>query len=279
MLDILKDTLIDALKLVPFLLIAFLLIEVIEHKLSAKNKKLIGKSNKFGPIVGSTLGIIPQCGFSVVATNLYATRIITLGTLISIYLSTSDEMLPIMLSQNADFSVIAMILGIKFIIGIIAGFIINLVIKDKKENTNYEICDDEHCHCEDGIIKSSIIHTLKTLLFILISTFIINCLFTYLGEETLANLLLKNNIFGPFITSLIGLIPNCGASIVITELYLNNAISLGATISGLLTGSGIALLILFKTNKNLKLNLLILSLMYFIGAISGMIIELISFML
>lgn len=279
MIDIILDTLIDSLKLLPFLFIAFLIIELIEHKLNKQTKELVSKSGKVGPLIGSLLGLFPQCGFSVMATNLYVTRIITLGTLISIYLATSDEMLPIMLSQKIAFIEIVKLLGIKFICGIIWGFIIDLLLnkKSKKENINYEICDEDHCNChEEGVIKSTLIHTLKTLLFIMLVSFLLNILLHFIGEDNLSKLFLKNSIFGPFISSLIGLIPNCGSSIVITELYLNGAISLGSAMAGLLTGSGVALLVLFKENKDIKENITILSLLYGLGVISGIIIELIT---
>ena len=279
MIDIILDTLVDSLKLLPFLFVAFLIIELIEHKLNKQTKKLVSKSGKVGPLIGSLLGLFPQCGFSVMATNLYVTRIITLGTLISIYLATSDEMLPIMLSQKIAFIEIVKLLGIKFICGIIWGFIIDLLLnkKSKKENINYEICDEDHCNChEEGVIKSTLIHTLKTLLFIMLVSFLLNILLHFIGEDNLSKLFLKNSIFGPFISSLLGLIPNCGSSIVITELYLNGAISLGSAMAGLLTGSGVALLVLFKENKDIKENITILSLLYGLGVISGIIIELIT---
>lgn len=282
MIDIILDTLIDSLKLLPFLFIAFLIIELIEHKLNKQTKKIVSKSGKVGPLIGSLLGLFPQCGFSVMATNLYVTRIITLGTLISIYLATSDEMLPIMLSQKIAFIEIVKLLGIKFICGIIWGFIIDLLLnkKSKKENINYEICDEDHCNChEEGVIKSTLIHTLKTLLFIMLVSFLLNILLHFIGEDNLSKLFLKNSIFGPFISSLLGLIPNCGSSIVITELYLNGAISLGSAMAGLLTGSGVSLLVLFKENKDIKENVTILSLLYGLGVISGIIIELITMIL
>lgn len=282
MIDIILDTLIDSLKLLPFLFIAFLIIELIEHKLNKQTKKIVSKSGKVGPLIGSLLGLFPQCGFSVMATNLYVTRIITLGTLISIYLATSDEMLPIMLSQKIAFIEIVKLLGIKFICGIIWGFIIDLLLnkKSKKENINYEICDEDHCNChEEGVIKSTLIHTFKTLLFIMLVSFLLNILLHFIGEDNLSKLFLKNSIFGPFISSLLGLIPNCGSSIIITELYLNGAISLGSAMAGLLTGSGVALLVLFKENKDIKENITILSLLYGLGVISGIIMELITMVL
>ena len=275
MKDIIIDTLIDTLKLVPFLFIAFLLIELFEHKFSKKSIKVVESSGKYGPILGSFLGIIPQCGFSVMATNLYVTRLITLGTLISIYLSTSDEMLPILISEKAEFSLIIKILLIKLFIGMLAGFIIDKIFKFKKEKKNYDICEEEHCHCKESIIISSLKHTLNIVVFILLINFILNICFNYLGQDYLSKILLKDSFFGPFISGLIGLIPNCGASVMLTELYINNAINFGSLISGLLTGSGIAIMILFKTNKHFLENLKIVGILYLIGVLSGIIIELI----
>lgn len=275
MKDIIIDTLIDTLKLVPFLFIAFLLIELFEHKFSKKSIKVVESSGKYGPILGSILGIIPQCGFSVVATNLYVTRLITLGTLISIYLSTSDEMLPILISEKAEFSLIIKILLIKLFIGMLVGFIIDKIFKVKKEKKNYDICEEEHCHCKESIIISSLKHTLNIVVFILLINFILNICFNYLGQDYLSKILLKDSFFGPFISGLIGFIPNCGASVMLTELYINNAINFGSLISGLLTGSGIAIMILFKTNKHFLENLKVIGILYIVGVLSGIIIELI----
>lgn len=276
-------TLEEVLLLIPFLFIAFFIIELIEHKLTNKSKKIIEKSGKLGPLFGGLLGMIPQCGFSVVATNLYITRIVSLGTLISIYLSTSDEMLPILISQKADISVILGLLLIKFIIGMTIGFIIDFIIRKYKKKhkiktkENFDICHDEHCHCEkENLIIASLKHTLKTALFIFIVTFILHIMMEYLGEDFIKKLFLKDNLFSTFISSLVGLIPNCASSVVLTELYLSNVISFASVISGLLTGSGVALLVLFRSNKDLKENLFILSLIYLIGSVSGFIIGIIE---
>ena len=258
MLDVIKDTVIDSLKLLPFLFLTFLLMEYFEHKMKNKSKKIVEKAGKFGPIIGSFLGVIPQCGFSVAATNLYATRIITLGTLISIYLSTSDEMLPILLSENVEFSLIAEVLLIKIIVGIICGFIIDLVYRKKEKVEIQEFCHDKHCDCEHSILKSTLKHTFDIFMFILIISFVLNLAFSYLGEEVISSILMKNSIFGSFLTSLLGLIPNCFSSVLITQLYLKNTISFASMIGGLLTGSGVALLVLFRVNKDKKQNFRIL---------------------
>lgn len=295
MLEIIEDTIIDAIKLLPFLFITYLIMEYIEHKMGHKTKHAIKKSGKWGPIIGGILGAFPQCGFSVSATNLYAGRVITLGTLIAVYLSTSDEMLPIFISEAVSPIIILKILGIKLIIGIIAGTLIDVIahiirnkVLNKKQSTNNtveneeneigHICEEDHCHCnESGILKSAIHHTLSILMFIIIITFIINTAVHFVGEETIASWILNRPVIGPLIASLIGLIPNCAASVIITNMYLDKVISLGSMISGLLTGAGVGLAVLFKTNNKIKENIGILILLYVIGVISGIIIDLIGF--
>ena len=277
MVEVINETLLDTVKLLPFLFVAFFILEYLEHKITKKNIKVIKKSGKFGPILGSILGAFPQCGFSVLATNLYAARVITLGTLISIYLSTSDEMIPLMIAQNIEISVIIKILLIKIIIGFISGTIIDLIITKKEKIKLKEFCEEEHCHCEKGIIKSSIKHTINITIFILIASFILNTAIFYIGEDNLSNLFIKNDILGPMISSLIGLIPNCASSVIITELYLSNIINFGSMLAGLLTGSGVAIMILFRVNKDIKENLKIIFTIYSIGVISGIILNFIGF--
>lgn len=280
MKDIIIDTLIDALKILPFLFITFLLLELLEHKLNNKTKNAISKSGKVGPIIGSLLGVIPQCGFSVVATNLYITRVISLGTLFSIYLSTSDEMLPIMLSQNVNFKTILMVILIKIITGMLFGFVIDLVIrKNNKTKYDYHICEEEHCHCDHGIVKSSLKHTFNIIIFIIGVSFILNVVFLYCGNDLISKIFMKDTLFGPFLGSLVGLIPNCGASVILTEMFLKGAINLGTCMAGLLTGSGVALLVLFKSNKNIKENLCICLTLYLIGVLVGIFIEVIGILI
>ena len=275
MLEVIQDTLLDTIKLLPFLFVAFLIIEFIEHKLSNKQENIISKSGKLGPIVGALLGAVPQCGFSVLATNLYVTRIISLGSLISIYLSTSDELIPLMISHNAPITKILSIVSIKVVIGIISGFLIDLFIR-KTTKSDFVLCEDEDCDCDHSIITSSLIHTLKIAFFILIITFLINILFHYVDLSFLESALKNNKILTPFIASLIGLIPNCASSVMISELYLNNLISLGTTLSGLLTGSGVAIMVLVRKNKNISENIFIIGLIYIIGVIWGLLFNFIG---
>ena len=278
-LEILKETVIDSVKLIPFLFITYLIMEYIEHKTSEKVKEKIEKSGKFGPIIGGLVGIFPQCGFSVSATNLYATRVITLGTLIAAYLSTSDEMLPILLTEAVPLSTILTILGIKLVIGIIAGLLIDFVLHKIKNQNNKEhehigeFCEHEHCHCEEGIVKSAINHSVNIFLFIFVTTLIINCVIHLVGEDTISNVISSNFIFGPIIAGLIGLIPNCASSVILTELFIENIISMPILITGVLVNAGVGTLVLFKTNKKIKENIQIIGLLYVIGVISGLILE------
>lgn len=274
---IIEEVLLDTVKLVPFLFITYLFMEYLEHHASKKTTKMISNSGKLGPLWGSILGAFPQCGFSVASSNLYAFRMISLGTLISVYLSTSDEMLAVMISNQAEFSLILKILLVKVILGMIFGFLIDLIFRKKtlkKEEKNH-LCEEEHCHCEENIWLSSLKHTLYTAFFVLLISFILELVIHSIGEENLGNLLTNNKWFGPFVSSFIGLIPNCASSVVITELYLNKALSFGSMISGLLTGAGAGLIVLFKNNKNIKENFGIILLLYFIGVISGLILNLI----
>lgn len=284
-LEVLLDTGIDALKLLPFLFITYLIMEYIEHKTGDKTKNIIKKSGKWGPVFGAILGIFPQCGFSAAAANLYAGKVITLGTLIAIFLSTSDEMLPILISEAAPIDIILKILATKLVIGIIAGVVIDFVgqaFKKKKEKQENEeaveeighMCEHEHCHCEkEGILKSSIKHTLNIFIFIIIISLVMNIAIYFIGEEKISNLILNMPVVGPLIAGIVGLIPNCASSVILTQLYLQNVISVGSMIGGLLVGSGIGILILFRVNENIKENMKITGMLYLIGVVSGIIID------
>ena len=280
-LEVLQDTAIDTIKLLPFLFITYLIMEYIEHNTSNKVKDVIKKSGKFGPLLGAIVGVFPQCGFSVSATNLYAGRVITLGTLISVYLATSDEMLPILLTEAVPAGTIFTILGIKLVLGIVAGFIIDFVIRifrkekvEEQEEKIEEICEHEHCHCEEGIVTSAIKHTLNITIFIFFITLVLNGIIAYIGEDTIAHFISKNVILGPIVAGLIGLIPNCASSVILTELFISNVISMPVLISGVAVNAGVGLLVLFKTNKNVKENIKIVGILYLIGVLAGIILEL-----
>ena len=282
MLDVILDTLIDTVKLIPFLLITYIIMEFIEHKTSHKSKNAIKKSGNFGPLIGGILGIVPQCGFSAAAASLYSARIITLGTLIAVFLSTSDEMLPILISEAVDIKIILSILGIKLVIAIIVGFIIDLFFRKKFETSEDEpeikdLCEHEHCDCEHGIFKSALKHTINITLYILLISFVLNLIIHFIGEERLSSLLNSTPVIGPIIASLVGLIPNCASSVIITQLYLSGVLNFATMIAGLLVNTGVGLLVLFRTNEDLKENIKITVLLFAIGVIFGIIFDLIGF--
>lgn len=277
MLDVILDAVIDTVKLIPFLFLTYLAMEYLEHKTGSKAQRLVQRAGRFGPVIGGLLGVVPQCGFSAAASGLYTGRVITLGTLFAIYLSTSDEMLPILISEQAPIGLIGKILFAKAAIGIFAGMLIDFVLRKKgvEEHEHiHEICEHDHCHCEEGagVFRSALTHTLQISIFILVVTFGLNLILHFVGEDALANLVLNRRILGPALAGLIGLIPNCAGSVAITQLYLVGAMSIGSAMAGLLTGSGVGLLILFRMNPDKKENLKILALLYGIGVLAGILI-------
>lgn len=278
MLDIILDTLIDSIKLLSFLFVTYLILEYLEHKTGGKAQNVIKKSGKFGPAIGSLLGIVPQCGFSAAAANFYAGKVISLGTLIAIFLSTSDEMLPILISEAAPISLIGKVILIKLLIGMVCGFIIDLFSKfnNKEKNIEKEIehlCEHDHCDCEHGVVKSAIKHSLNIFVFIIIVSFILNLLIHFIGEDTISSIFNSNKILGPILASFVGLIPNCASSVILTQLNLSGVIPLSTMISGLLVNAGLGLLVLFRVNNNLKENIFITALLYIIGVLSGFILS------
>ena len=280
MLDVVLDTLVDGVKLLPFLFLTYLAMEYIEHKTTAKTKNTIKKSGKLGPLVGGILGAFPQCGFSTAGSNLYAGRVITLGTLISIYLSTSDEMLPVFLSEKVPMTTILSMIAVKAVIGMVAGFIIDFVIRIRKSSQEQDftskighMCDHDHCHCDKSIVKSALNHTLTIFALILVISFLLNTAVFFVGEDSIAGIILDRPVLGSILSGIVGLIPNCAAPVVITQLSVEGVISIGATMSGLLVGAGAGLIVLFKENRDIKENIKIVALLYAIGVACGIIID------
>ena len=286
MIEEILHVLIEGLKLLPFLFISYLIIELIEHKSSKKMEETLKKSGVLGPIIGSILGLVPQCGFSVTASNFYAGRVITLGTLIAVFLSTSDEAIPIFIAHPESIDKLLPILLIKFFVAFIIGILIDFIyrkkhtLKEDVEELNEHIHDMcSKCHCSEGnIFVSTLKHTFSVFLFIVIVLFVLHIGIHLIGEDTLSKILMKGNIFQPFIASLIGLIPNCASSVLLTELYLEGTVSFASIISGLLTGAGIGIAVLFRINKNQKENFKILGIVYGSGVFVGLVIEFIQFL-
>jgi len=274
-LEILEHTLLDNIKLIPFLFLTYLAMEALEHKAGDKTNQLVKKAGRFGPVAGALAGALPQCGFSTAASNLYAGRVITLGTLIAIYLSTSDEMLPILISEKVAVPTILTLLGIKVVIGMVAGLVIDAVLSGRKHEHEHihEMCEEENCHCEKGIWYSALVHTAHITLFIMLISFALNFVIHEVGEAVLGQLLLNKPVVGPLVAGVVGLIPNCASSVIITQLYLGGALGLGAMMAGLLVNAGVGVLVLFRVNKNRKENLGIVGLLYAIGVIAGVVLD------
>lgn len=278
MLDIILDTCIDSVKLLPFLFFTYLAMEALEHSTGKKLSKRIQNAGKVGPLWGGLLGVIPQCGFSAAASSLYAGRVITVGTLLAVFLSTSDEMLPIFISESVPAATIFKILAVKVIIAILSGFLVEFVyvklLKKKEEEMDiHVVCEEEHCSCEDGVLKSAFKHTIKIFVYIFLISFVLNLLIGAIGEEHLATLFSSVPVVGELAAALIGLIPNCASSVVITELYLGGIIQAGAMMSGLLVNAGVGMLILIRLNRNWKENAAIVATLYGLGVFWGIVIE------
>lgn len=278
-LDALLDSLIDSIKLLPFLFVTYLLMEYLESRMTQKTREVLHKSGKTGPVWGAVIGMIPQCGFSAAASNLYAGRMITMGTLLAIYLSTSDEMLPILISEAVSPILIMKILLLKVAIGMITGFIVDFVFervmkREEKEVDIHHFCEHEHCHCGHGILKPALRHSLQIFGFIFLVSAVLNLVIGYVGTEALTNFILNRPVVGELLTGVIGLIPNCAASVVITQLYLDGVIRFGTMMAGLLVGAGVGILVLFRVNGEKKENLRIVGILYLVGVIAGMIINL-----
>lgn len=277
-LHILEHAFLDSIKILPFIFLMYLIIEYFEHKNNTGLSHLLMRSKRFGPIYGAFLGSIPQCGFSVIAADLFSRKAVTAGTLIAIFVATSDEAVPIMLSHPQKAYLVTHIIGVKIVIAIICGVLIDLFYKHHHHNVCHKEEHHEHFHgncesCDDGILKSAILHSVKIFAFVFVATFIFTWLIETVGEETLASLLLKNSVIQPFISALIGLVPNCAASVILTEAFLAGTISFGSLIAGLSSGAGVGILLLFKKNNNTIQSLGIVGTLYIIGALSGVILQ------
>ncbi len=278
LIDILLDAVIDTLKTLPFLFGVYILIEYIEHKSSDKLVNGLRKLGPFGAIGGGILGAIPQCGFSVAAANLFSGRLISTGTLVAVFLSTSDEAIPMMMSDPTSVKSLWKFILIKTLIAIAAGIIVDAVMKlfklTSQEEPFKEIC--AHCDCEHhSILRAALSHTINITIFIFAVNLILGCAIEFAGEDNLKAFMMTDSALQPLVTALVGFIPNCAASIVITQLYIDGIISFGSAIAGLCTGAGVGLVVLFKTNKHIKQNLAIMGILYVTAILSGTIINLV----
>ncbi|MBE6664355.1 MAG: hypothetical protein E7602_07680 [Ruminococcaceae bacterium] len=276
-LEVFGEPVIDTLKILPLLFLAYLLMELLEKKASKKMENALGKLGKCGPLFGSLLGCVPQCGFSGASANLYTAGIITEGTLIAVFLSTSDEALVLLFSSLSSFDVIGKLVLVKIIIGILAGFLIDFINKKRRiQKVPVDMCRDCGCDEDEGIFKPALKHTIKVGFFVFIVNFVLFNIASVLGENFIHSILLSGSFFQPFITALVGLIPNCAVSAAITELYCDGALSFGSAVAGLCSGAGVGLAILFKANPIKKENFRIIAWLYAIAVVSGIVLNFLS---
>lgn len=273
MFDILLDTLIDSLKLLPFLFITYLIIEYIEHRSS---DKLISGLKKYGVAGGALLGSFPQCGFSVAAANLYTNRVISVGTLAAVFISTSDEAIPVILANSGSVGTILKLIAVKIVIAVLAGSIADSLFSNFFGYKTYNNDKSNHHHfheCHDGIVKSAFKHTAHIFVFMALTMLLTNMGIYLIGEENLSRILLTHSILQPAVAALIGFIPNCASSIIITQLYLSGSLSFGSAVAGLSTGAGAGLIVLFRVNKNASENFKIMLYIYIISIAAGSVIQ------
>lgn len=275
-MDIILDALLDSVKMLPFLFAAYWLIEYVEHRHSQGIENALAGGGQFGFIPGSVLGLLPQCGFSAMAANLYSSKVITLGTLLAVFLATSDEAVPLLIANPEHWKSLSMILIVKVCVALIAGFCIDFVFRGmipagvRGGYTGSSKTVDCHEHEEkDGILKAAVKHTLHIFVFILLFNLVLGAIVHAVGEETVASFLTASGPLQPLLAGLVGLVPNCAASVLITQLYAAGSLSFGGVVAGLCTGAGVGLAVLFRTNKSMKQNFFILGLLYVLGVSAG----------
>ena len=273
--DAVLDGFLDTVRLVPFLFLTYLVMEYIEHHTSDRTRAAIRRADRFGPLAGGLLGAFPQCGFSAAAASLYAGRVITGGTLIAVFLSTSDEMLPIFLSSRVDAGLILRVITIKIVYGVIAGFVVDFLFRSlnirKIGEGIHGICEAQHCDCDEGgIFVSALRHTLSIALFLFLISTALNLFLEMVGTENLENLVFNQPVIGEMLAGLIGLIPNCAASVAITTMYLDGAMSAGAMMSGLMVGAGVGIVVLFRSNRAKRQSAKIVGILYVAGVAGGL---------
>lgn len=302
---VLEHSVEDTLYLIPFLFVTYLAMEWLEHKAGDKAEEAVRRAGAAGPVVGALVGIVPQCGFSAAAATLWAGRVITLGTLFAVFLSTSDEMLPIFLAEQVAPMTILKIMGVKLIIGMVMGFVVDAAIRlarrDREKLRIHELCERDHCHCngdcetceqqpelahdfehdeehehhhEGGsILRSALKHTAQVTVFIFVITLVLDGALELVGEDALGAFLGSNPVLSVLGSALVGLIPNCAASVVIAQLYVEGALGAGAMMAGLLVSAGVGLLVLFRTNRGLRQNLIVLAGLWATGVFWGLVIS------
>jgi len=278
LLDLLLDTVLDGLRMLPFLFGAYLLIEFLEHRAGEKFVASLQKFGKAGAVAGAVLGCVPQCGFSVAAANLYANRLVTAGTLLAVFISTSDEAVPVLLSHPESAGKILPLILAKIVLAVVTGLAVDFSGILKAPEKDLEAVREEHCHCHTdgggGILVSAVLHTLQVFGFLLAVIFSLNLLISLIGEDRLGSVLMSGSLLQPILAAVIGLIPNCAASVVIAELYAEGALSFGSAMAGLASGAGLGLLVLFRTDRDRKECLHITVLLFAVSALTGLLLQL-----
>ena len=283
-MDSLIDTIKDTVTLIPFLFITYLVMEWLEDKTEDQSVAMLSRINKFSHLLGAGIGLIPQCGFSAGAASLYSGGVITAGTLIAVFLSTSDEMIPIFVSSSVAPASIGRILAAKFVIALISGIVVDTASHVIRYGFHvdkhiHDLCERDHCGCEEeegSIVRSAFVHTLKITGFIFVISLALSLLMGFAGKETIASLLTGAPLLGTVFTGIIGLIPNCAASVVITQMYLEGLLTSGQLMAGLLVGAGVGLLVLFRTNNHPKENIAITAVLLALGICWGVIIDILG---
>lgn len=283
--DFLKDALIDSLGLIPFLFIIFVLIEFIERYYAKKRHLFVFWIKKVGPLFGSLFASLPQCGFSVIASTVYTRRLLSRGTLVAVYLATSDEAIPVLLTYPEKASLIIPIIGVKILVAIVVGYVVDwLITYNAKELILEEVHDDDiegccHHHLIHATRKRDFwLHPLKHTLNIFVFIFLISVVLAFIlsrtgSEEVMAKYCLMNSPLQPFLVSIVGLVPNCAISVMLTMLFVKNTISFGSLVAGLCTSGGLGILVLLRKNGDKKDTLMILGLLVFVGTILGLIFQ------
>ena len=297
LIHVLEHSLLDTLELVPFLLVTYLAMEAIEHTASARVRSVVERSGKAGPVVGSVLGALPQCGFSAMAATLYAGRVVSAGTLVAVILSTSDEMVPVFLAHQEPVGRMLAVMAFKLVVGLAVGLLVDAALRawhragDGKLHI-HELCEREHCHCDDAdgdhdahghhghahghgrwaIVRSALVHTAQVTFFIFVVTFAFGLLIEYVGQDALGALLANHPVRATFVAALVGLIPNCGASVAITELYLDGVLATGPMVAGLLASGGVGLLVLWRTNASAAQNAAVTAFVYAVAVLAGLLV-------
>ena len=321
LVDVLTESVIDTLKLIPFLFLTYLAMEALEHSASHHVRAAVEKSGKAGPVVGSIRGALPQCGFSAMAATLYAGRVVTAGTLVAVILSTSDEMIPVFVAHQESPTRLFGILALKVIVGIIAGLLVDVALRMLHRTGDghphiHELCERAHCHCEDvedengsaeaeseaqaatagehddvahrahehahghdhhghglwPIVRSALVHTVQVTVFIFLVTFVFGLLIEGVGEDAIGELLADHPVRATFIAALVGLIPNCGASVALTELFLDGTLAAGPMVAGRLVSGGVGLRGRGRTNADLRQNAAVTGVVYAVGVAVGLLV-------